>query len=156
MYTTFKTNLLAAVLVGALGLFGTGCQTFNNNSIPDTLTSVTITNKSMADIDQAAAAVFASHGFSGGQTAPNQFTYSRLGSRANNLSYGSYMFDEMVTIRIVVTLRQISPTAIVVACNAWMVEAADDPVFADSHQVRQLRKWPYEQLMKDIRTQLGE
>ena len=74
----------------------------------------------------------------------------------NNLTYGSYMFDEIVTIRIVVTLRQIDPSSVVVACNAWMVEDANDPVFADSHPVRQLRKWPYEQLMKDIRTQLGE
>ncbi|MGO9588125.1 MAG: hypothetical protein ACLP2Y_18260 [Limisphaerales bacterium] len=155
MITTFKRNLMAAALGGVLGLCVTGCQTFNKPA-PDTLTSVLITNKSMTDINQAVAGVFASHGFDGGQTAPGQFTYTRLGTRANNLAYGSYMFDEAVTIRIVVTLRQLNPTSTVVACNAWLVEAADDPVFADSHQVRQLRKWPYEQLLKDIQTQLGE
>jgi len=47
-------------------------------------------------------------------------------------------------------------SSIFVGCNAWLVEADNDPVFEDAHKVRQLRKWPYEQLLKDIQTQLGE
>jgi hypothetical protein len=155
MNATFKRNLMAAALVGVLGLCVTGCQSFSSLP-PDNLTSVTITNQPMANIANAMAAVFAVHGFSGGQTGANQFTYTRLGSRSDNLAYGSYMFDEMVTIKVVVMTRQLTTNSILVGCNAWLVEADKDPVFEDDHKVRQLRKWPYEQLLKDIQTQLGE
>jgi hypothetical protein len=152
-----KIKFTFLALVGVLTVTVlTGCQTFSDNPAPDSLSSVTITNKSMSDISQATMAVFASHGFSGGQSGPNQFTYHRLGSRSNNLAYGSYMFDEVVTVRIVVSILPINATSTMVACNAWLVEDAGDPVFSDSHQVRQLRKWPYEQLLKDIKSQLGE
>jgi hypothetical protein len=146
---------LAAVLVGLLGLCVTGCQSFNDLP-PGNLASVIITNQPMANIANATAAVFATHGFSGGQTGAGQFTYTRLGSRTDNLAYGSYMFDEMVTIKVVVVTKQLTPDSILVGCNAWLVEAENDPVFEDDHKVRQLRKWPYEQLLKDIQTQLGQ
>ncbi len=66
------------------------------------------------------------------------------------------MFDEVVTLRVVVTVQQLDPQKIFVGCKAWLIEAEDDPVFADSHQVRKLRKWPYEQLLDDIKTQFGQ
>jgi hypothetical protein len=155
MIATFKKNFMTAMLVGALGLCVAGCQSFSN--VPSgNLASITITNQPMTNVVQAAAAVFATHGFSGGQTGPGQFTYTRLGSRTDNLAYGNSMFDELVTIKVVVVTRQLAPNSILVGCNAWLVEADNDPVFEDDHKVRQLRKWPYEQLLKDIQTQLGE
>ncbi len=155
MNTIFRGNLLAAALAGALGLGATGCQSFNGPP-PGNLASVTITNQSMAAVANATAAVFAVHGFEGGQTGPGQFIYNRLGSRINNLAYGSYMFEEVVTVKVQVTLRQTSPNSILIGCKAWLVEGGDDPVFEDSHKVRPIRKWPYDQLLKDIQTQLGE
>jgi hypothetical protein len=155
MNTTFKRNLMVAALIGVLALCVTGCQTFNGPP-PGNLASVTVTNKSMADVANATAAVFANHGFSGGQTGPGRFTYTRLGTREDNLAYGSYMFEEVVTVKVEVTARQLSPDSIRLGCNAWLVEADNDQVFEDDHKVRMLRKWPYEQLLKDIQTQLGE
>jgi len=155
MNTIFRGNLMAVALAGALGLCATGCQSFNGPP-PGNLASVTITNKAMADVATATAAVFAVHGFKGGQTGPGQFTYNRLGSRINNLAYGSYMFEEAVTVKVQVTLQQLTPNSILVGCKAWLVEADNDSVFEDSHKVRPIRKWPYDQLLKDIQTQLGE
>jgi len=155
MNGNFNRNLMAAALAGVLALCVTGCQSFSD--VPSgKLASITITNQSMANVADATAAVFASHGFNGGQTAPGQYTYTRPGSRTDNLAYGSFMFDEMVTIKVVVVTKQLTPGSIFVGCNAWLVEADNDPVFEDAHKVRQLRKWPYEQLLKDIQTQLGE
>ena len=155
MNIAFKRDLLAAGLAGVLGLCVTGCQSFSN--VPSgKLASVTITNQSMANIATAIATVFTSHGFSGGPTGANQFTYTCPGSRTDNLAYGSYMFDEMVTIKVVVTTKQLASNSIYVGCNAWLIEGANDAVFQDAHQVRQLRKWPYEQLLKDIQAQLGQ
>jgi hypothetical protein len=147
-----KLFALAGALVVALF---TGCQSFTNTP-GGTLTSVTITNQPMSAIMQATAAVFATHGFEGGQTGPGQFTFHRPGTRSNNLAYGNAMFDEVVTIRVVVLVKKLDAHSTFVGCNAWLIEAADDPVFEDSHQVRKLRKWPYEQLLQDIQTQLGQ
>jgi hypothetical protein len=155
MNTTFKKSLMTIALAGALGLCVTGCQSFNGLP-PGNLAAIIITNQPMTNVVQATTAVFAAHGFSGGQTGAGQFTYTRLGSRTDNLAYGSFMFDELVTIKVVVVTRQLTPNSILVGCNAWLVEAENDPVFQDNHKVRMLRKWPYEQLLNDIKTQLGE
>ena len=136
-------------------LLFTGCQSFTN--IPNSsLTSVTITNQPMPAIVQATTAVFTSHGFTGGQTGSDEFTFQRAGSRMNDLAYGNAMFNETVTVRVVVKIRKLDAHTTFLGCNAWLIEAADDPVFEDSHKVRKLRKWPYEQLLQDIQAQLGQ
>ena len=72
-----KTKLF--VLAGALAVaLFTGCQSFTNTP-GGTLTSVIITNQPVPAIVQATAAVFATHGFEGGQTGPGQFTFHRAG-----------------------------------------------------------------------------
>ena len=143
-------------LVAALGLGVTGCQSFKAGPPPGALASVTITNRSVADVTQAARAVFAVHGFEEVASGPGQFTFERAGTRMNNLAYGSEMFNEVVTIRVIVTVTPLNLADTAVSCAAWLVEAADDPVFQDDHKVRKLRKWPYEQLLNDIKGQLGE
>ena len=146
---------MATVLAGALGLCVIGCESFSN--VPSgKLVSITITNQPMANVVQATTAVFATHGFSGGQTGANQFTFTCPGSRSDNLAYGSYMFDEVVTVKVMVITKQLTTNSIYVGCNAWLIESANDPVFQDDHKVRMLRKWPYEQLLKDIQTQVGQ
>lgn len=155
MNITCKRNLITAALAGALGLFAAGCESFSN--VPSgNLASVTITNQPMAKVVQATTATFVAHGFSGGQTGANRFSYTRLGSRTDNLAYGSFMFDELVTIKVVVTTKQLTPNSIYVGCNAWLIEGENDPVFQDSHNVRMLRKWPYAQLLQDIQAQVGQ
>jgi hypothetical protein len=72
------------------------------------------------------------------------------------VAYNNYTFDEIVTIRLVVVINKIDAGSTLVGCDAWLIEGADDPVFGDSHQVRHLRKWPYQQLLRDIQTQLGQ
>lgn len=155
MNISLKRNLTLAALAGALGLLATGCQSFSN--VPSgNLASITITNQPMTKVVRATTATFAAHGFSGGQTGANQFTYTRLGSRTDNLAYGSFMFDEVVTVKVVVTTKQLTPNSIYVGCNAWLIEGENDPVFQDDHKVRMLRKWPYAQLLQDIQAQLGQ
>jgi len=151
----FLPQVAGCGCLALLALAVAGCQTFNGPP-PGNLATVTITNRPMADVANATAAVFATHGFEGGQIGPGQFTYNRLGTRLNNLAYGSYMFEEVVTVKVQVTLQQETPNAILVGCKAWLVEGENDPVFEDAHKVRPIRKWPYEQLLKDIQRELGE
>ncbi len=155
MKIAFRSKLIVAVVFGALALGVTGCQTFSATPSGN-LASVTITGQSMPAVANAVAAVFATHGFEGGQTGANQFTFTCPGSRTDNLAYGSYMFDEVVTVKVVVSTKRLTPDSIYVGCNAWLIEADNDPVFQDEHKVRLLRKWAYAQLLKDIQTQLGQ
>jgi hypothetical protein len=145
----------AFVLAPALLVLFAGCQSFNSPPT-NNLASVTITDRTMPQIASAIQTVFATHYFRGGQTGPYEFTYERPGSRLNNLAYGSYMFDEKVTVRMKVKVQPVYGSQFLLSCNAALVEDAGDPIFQDTHHVRWLRKWPYEQLLKDIRTQLGE
>jgi hypothetical protein len=147
-----KVKLLALAGVLVVALFP-GCQTDTKTG---TLASVTITNQPMSATTQAVDAVFVSHGYSGGQIGPGQFAYHRTGTRSDNVAYNNYTFDEVVTIRVVVVINKIDAGSTLVGCDAWLVEGADDPVFGDSHQIRKLRKWPYQQLLRDIQTQLGQ
>ena len=146
-------------LLAALGLLmaaiGCGCQSFN--SPPDNnLASVTITNRSMSEISGAIQKVFESHYFQGGPIGPDRFIYERPGSRMNDLAYGSYMFKENVTVRVTLNLQPVYGNQILLSCNAALIEDAADPVFKDTHHVRSLQKWPYQDLLKDIKQQLGE
>jgi hypothetical protein len=149
---TMKIGLFALTGVLAVGLF-TGCQTDTKTG---TLASVVITNQPMSAITQAVDAVFVSHGYSGGRIGPGQFAYHRTGTRSDNVAYNNYTFDEIVTIRVVVVINKIDAGSTLVGCDAWLVEGADDPVFGDNPQIRKLRKWPYQQLLRDIQTQLGQ
>jgi hypothetical protein len=152
MKIKFLFSMFAALLAATLF---TGCA-FSNNREPTALASVTINNKSVPAIANAMATVFNNHGFTGGKTGPTQYTYNHAGSRANNFAYGSYEFDETVTVQVVVNILPLNATSTQVACQAWLIEDAGDPVFSDSHQVRLIRRWPYEELLKDIKSQLGE
>jgi hypothetical protein len=143
------------VVLGSLWLCACGCQSVNGPP-PDNAASITITNQPMTDVTQAVAGVFASHGFEGGQTGPGLFVYHRLGTRINNLGYGNYTFEEMDTVRVRVNLAQVTPDTILVGCQAWLAEGDNDPTFGDGPMIRPIRKWPYNQVLQDIRTQLGE
>jgi hypothetical protein len=143
------------VLAPACLLAAAGCQSFNRPPT-NNLSSITITDRTLPQIAGAIQEVFATHYFTGGPTDPYHFTFQRPGTRANNLAYGSVMFDESVTVRVDVAIQPGEGAGMLVTCNAWLVEDEGDPVFEDPHKVRLLRKWPYAELMRDIRKQLGE
>jgi hypothetical protein len=153
--TQARLGLTRLLPLAWVALCAAGCQSFKTPAA-SSLASVTITGRSMADIRQATAKVFADHGFTGTSTSAYQFVFEHPGSRMNNLAYASYMFNEMVTVRVEVDLQPQDATTTVLSCNAWLVEDANDPAFEDDHRVRKLRKWPYEELLKDIRAELKE
>jgi hypothetical protein len=153
MGTPLRWFCVALALLG-VGM-GCGCQSFKNP--PDnSLASVTITNRSTSEISGAIQKVFESHYFQGGPIGPDHFVYERPGSRMNDLAYGSYLFKEKVTVRVTLDMRPIYGNQVLLSCNAALIEDADDPVFKDTHHIRSLQKWPYQDLLKDIKQQLGQ
>jgi hypothetical protein len=148
-FETVGLCLLAAVWLGA-----TGCKSFNSS--PGDLTSVTITNRPMAEVQAAVTRVFTAHAFANVRSQENQFTFSRVGTSADQIAYGSLTFHRPITVRVVVNTRQPAPDLIEVGCNAWIIEAENDPVYQEIHSVRYFGRGPYEDLLKEVQTQLGE
>lgn len=151
----FKRTLSFATLLASVVLGAVGCQSFDE-AAPGSLASVQIVNQPMAAVQTAVTNVFTAHAFTGGLTATNQFAYSRPGTSMDKLAYGSYLFERPITVTVVVTTRQQTPGIIVVGCNAWIVEAADDPMFREQHAIHSFSKGPYEDLLKEIQARAGQ
>ncbi len=142
--------LLAAVWLGA-----TGCQSFSASETKS-LTSVTITSRSMADVQAAVTKVFTAHMFDNVLNQENQFTFTRAGTSADQMAYSSMTFNRPITVKVVVTTQPQGADTIIVGCNAWIIESENDPVFQEIHPVHAFGKRPYDDLLQEVKTQLGE
>ena len=149
---TMKVGFAVLVFAFAVTLF-TGCQTGTKTG---TLASVVITNQPEPAIVQAIDAVFISHGYSGGRIGPGQYSYHRTGTRSDNMTYNENPFDAIVTIHVVVVINQINAGSTLVGCDAWLIERMDNSGFGGSREIREIRPGPYEQLLLDVQTQLGQ
>lgn len=152
-----KTTCLSFLGLGCvLFLLATaGCESFKGAS-ESYLTSVSITNRPMADVNAAVTNVFLGHAFTGGPTATNRFTFKRAGGGVDNLAYGSYLFQHPISVKVEVTTRQSAADTIIVGCNAWVIEAEYDQIFEEVHPVRSFRKGPYAELLGEIKKYLGQ
>jgi hypothetical protein len=72
------------------------------------------------------------------------------------MAYGSMTFHRPITVKVVVTTQPQGADTIVVGCNAWIIESENDPVFQEIHPVHSFGKQPYEDLLQEVKTQLGE
>ena len=142
------------LLIAVIWLGATGCQSFSSST--DSLTSVTITNRPMADVQATVTKVFTEHAFAEVLSEGNKFTFSRASTSSDQIAYGSHLFQRPVTVRVVVNTRQQAPNSIEVSCNAWVIEAENDPMFQELHPVRYFGRGPYEELLEKVQAELGE
>ncbi len=87
---------------------------------------------------------------------PGQYSYHRTGTRSDNVAYNNSPFDAIVTIHVVVVINQIDARSTLVGCDAWLIEGMDDSAFGGSREIREVRPGPYQQLLRDVQTQLGQ
>jgi hypothetical protein len=133
-------------------LGGAGCQS-TNNPAPDALASVTITNRTPAEIAAATQSVFARNGFEGGAAGPNQFRFQRPGSRMDNLAYGGVLGGK-ITVEASVSMRELTAGTMLLVCTARLVADAGEPVFQEDHKVRRLDRESYQKMLNEIQAQL--
>ena len=144
----------AVVSLAGLLFCAAGCQSFKGSN-PGYLASVNIANHTVEEITNAMTTVFVVNGFNGGKTGTNEFTFRRQGGTADQIAYGSYMFNETVMVKVVVNLQQITTNWIRMGCNAWRVKSEGDVTFSESYKVGSMNKGPYEEMLNDIKTRLG-
>ena len=142
--------LLSGVLAVALL---SGCQT-GPKTTP--LISVIITNQPEPAIANAVDAVFVSHGYSGGRVGPNQFSYHRTATSGDNLLAGDDQFDSIVTLWAIVSIAPIDAHSTLLCCEPSLVEGSFDSPYGGGRTVHQVRKAPYELMVKEVRAQFGQ
>lgn len=147
--------LSGLLLLAALGLVAAGCQT-SSNTAPPTAVSITLQNRSMAQVTQAAQTVFTIHGYQGGQTAPGQMVFQGMAGSMNNLTDDNYTFDNLITVQAVLTLSQVDANSVFVICTATLLDAGGSPVSGGGRQPPKLRTQPFEQILQDIQNQAGQ
>jgi hypothetical protein len=146
----------AIIIFAAIGLVMTGCQSFPQGPADDSTASVKVFNRTPDQILSVTRRVFLAHGFYETAAAGNQLTFERAGTTTDKMAYGSYMFDQTVNLRVIVTVKPIDSTYTLVGCKAWQVQSGGGGIIDDTHEVRGLRKRPYEDLMDKIKEQLLE
>lgn len=137
-----------------LGIFaaGTGCQT-QDGAVAGPLASVMITNQTLASVQSAVADVFAENGFLGGQSGANEFTYTRIGANPAGVANS---VNDTARVKAVVTTSQAANGNITVACNAWLLDSGLSPAFQNRRQTQAIRKWPYQQMLNEVKSDLGQ
>jgi hypothetical protein len=154
MKTKICLRRFTAMLFLTVVLVAAGCKSVPTPT-PANLALLTFTNRTMADVQAGVSAGFAEHGFSGGQDGPDHFTYSRPGTRLTEIGTDASPFPETVSVTVVVTTTQ-TANNIYVGFNALLQETTDTPMFMEPYKDRQLHKWPFDQLLKDIQAQVGQ
>jgi hypothetical protein len=142
-------------LLAGVWLAASGCQTYSGPPEKN-IATVTIFNRPPDEVQKAVTKVFLAHSFKSGLDAGGDLEFTRNGSGMDKLIYGSYVFTDTVTVKAMVTTRLQPDNSVVVTCNAWMLAREDDPVFEGDSQMRPLRKGPYQQLLNEVKKQLGD
>jgi hypothetical protein len=124
-----------------------GCQTSPYaTSTGSAVASVTIA-RPLPEVTLATDTVFLKHGFTGGRTSPDEFTFTHPGSRTVQLANGgSY---ERVNERAIITLKPYGDT-VTVTCNAQWVDSPGEV----GPTKRSLAGQPYQDLLAEIEARL--
>jgi hypothetical protein len=149
-------GLAGMLALAAISLGVTGCQSFSQGPADDSTASIKVFNRTPDQILTVTRRVFLAHGFYETAATGNQITFERPGTTADKIAYGSYMFDQTVNLRVIVTVKPIDSANTLVSCKAWQIQSGGGGVIDDTHQVLGLRKRPYEDLMDKIKEQLLE
>ena len=134
-----------ALLAAALA---TGCRS-PNAPASNRMASVMVTNRSAEQIEAAIRAVFEKHGYEAGKSEEDELVFEKKGSVMNGVVYSDW-YSGGVWERIKVFQRELSPTATVVECDAYMVQEREDPLFAKEHKEYWTRKGRCRKLLNEV------
>lgn len=152
MKIQFIVKLTGIALLFGIFAAGTGCQT-QEGAVAGPLASVVIANQTLTGVQSAVADVFAENGFLGGQSGANEFTYTRIGANPAGVANS---VNDTARVKAVVTTSQAVNGDITVACNAWLLDAGTSLSFQSRRQTQAIRKWPYQQMLNEVKSDLGQ
>jgi hypothetical protein len=133
------------------GISIAGCQT-PPKPTPPTVVSLTIQNRSMANIARAAQTVFIVHGYQGGPSAPREMVFQGMGGSLNNLTDDTSDFDRIITVQAVLTFQQVDANSVLVTCTASVLDAG----VSSRQPAPKLRSQPFLEILHDIAMQAAQ
>jgi hypothetical protein len=140
------TQRLALLLTGTFLLASSGCRSLDGPGSAS-FASVTISNRSAAEIMAATTQVFIADGYRGGQTAAQGMVFDKEASRATSLSreglVGTQAGAQTIN-RVRVDLVSLTGGQYRLQCQAFMVTGGSDPFFQDEVPLANLRRRPYQ------------
>jgi hypothetical protein len=143
----FLLSLLTLSLPGLVG-----CQSANQPGSASHA-SVQIKGHSLAEIQQAATAVFGEAGYArtlGGEA--NEMVFERPGSRRDALKWGGWE-GKGVTMRVKVWFTQSVPGTYLLQADAYAIDNADTS-FPTERRNLLLNRRPYQKLLDDVAKRL--
>lgn len=137
--------LLCVVIAG---LLTGGCQ--STPPSPSTrMAWITITNRTVAEVEAATQEVFERHSFQGGRTEPGHFKFEKPGSRWDQFTYGGWI-DPNVWRRVMVTVKPLDERTVLVDCDAYLVRFHGDYRFEEVQKLGRRHRRPFQDLLDEI------
>ena len=144
-----NTNKEAFLGLLALGLASLlGCQSANQAGSMSHA-AVSIQGRSLADIQQAATAVFREEGYALTEVTPEQMVFQRPGTRRDAIKWGGWA-GQGVTMRVKVALSKMLDDGYLLEANAYAVQNSDDPFFQSESRNILLNRRPYQKLLDEV------
>jgi len=152
---TKSFGLLALAL--ACGLWSTGCKSLSGPASAS-FASVTIKDKTAAQIFDAAVAVFREDGYRAA-TAGAGLVFEKEGTYANTVSRDGLVAAQAgarTIVRVRAELVDLGGGAQRLQCQAFMVSGAGDSFFEEEHRLANFRSGPYQKLLKKVAKRLKQ
>src|SRR5215831_17715936 len=94
-------------LVLQLVVITTGCKSTGTPS--NRLAAIVVTNRPLAEIEDATQTVFREHGYMAAHHLPGEFVFEKKGTEANTLVYGDWS-EKGVWVRVKLSIRRLGAT----------------------------------------------
>jgi hypothetical protein len=139
-------------MTAAVVLFGAGCQSTAKKDSPY-FASVEIRDHSLKDIVDTTRAVFVEKGYH--SVAPNEnLVFEKKGSRMNQLTWGGWLGDDKVAIRVEAEVTSLSETAYRLQCTVKMVHNSGDPFFEEDVRFKHFKPKPFQAMLDEVAKRL--
>ncbi len=119
--------------------------------------SVTIENRSLAEIASATAKVFAADGYRGGMSGASNMVFEREASRGTTLSREGVMdtyYGAQTVNRVKLEIVAVGETGYRLQCKAFVVRNAGDRILQEEVPLANIRSLPYQSLLNKVKKEL--
>jgi hypothetical protein len=147
---------VAAAITVFCAFVVSGCHLFSPGSA--SFASVTITNRSPAEIGVAVGQVFQEDGYTLRTSKDGQWVFEKEGTRANDLAYNGLVATHngsRTAVRVRMDLVELGNDSRRLQCQAYMVRNAGEAFFEDESRVANIRSGPYQSLLDKVAERLN-
>jgi hypothetical protein len=156
MSSILRCSLFIGSVCLWFALAGVGCGSLGGPASAS-FASVTIENRSLAEITSTTAKVFAADGYRGGMSGASTMVFDKEASRATTLSregvVDTYSGAQTVN-RVKVEIVAVGETGYRLQCKAFVVRNAGDRILQEEVPLANIRSAPYQSLLNKVKKEL--